>query len=278
MEMEDDNSSARFSPEERERIVRGFEAWIDRAMDDEQPPQGLTAELLAALENGDPLPPLESGQSGSSGCDLYSLWAALTALAQEVRLQGRTFKQLNETLLQSAQSLEASAAEARGDGEDSLVEEARIQQAEARKPQRQEIHLPLNLLLDLRDRVERGGNTARNAAEELAPSRLPRLARWLGVGGGYARHSQEILAAISHGYSLTLDSLDEALVNSNVSRIVCQGQIFDPQRMTAIDIDETSSMPEGTVVEVYRNGYEWNGEIYRTAQVKVARNPMRRYA
>jgi len=276
MAMEEDNSTAGFSPEARERIVRGFEAWLDRAVAEEQPPQGLTAGLLAALENGDPLPPLETGQPGSIGCDLYSLWAAMTALTQEVRLQGRTFKQLKETLVQNAQNLEASAAEARGSGEDAPAEQARIQQAEARQPRKQEIHFPLNVLLDLRERVERGGNTARDAAEELAPKRLPRLVRWLGLGARYAGHTQEIVAALSHGYSLTLDGLDEVLADSSVSRIACLGLIFDPQRMTAVDIEETSSVPQGTVVEVYRNGYEWNGEVYRTAQVKVARNPERK--
>src|ERR1700677_558048 len=282
MEMEEDNSPIEFSPEVRERILRGFEAWLDRnlnsAMADEQPPQELTAGLLAALENGDPLPSLESDQTGSSGCDLYSLWAAMTALTQEVRLQGRTFKQLNETLSQSARSLEASAADAKGGGQDTPAEQSRIQQSEAGQSRKREIHFPLNVLLDLRDRVERGANTARNAAEELAPKRLPRLARWLGVGARYARHTQEILAALSHGNSLTLDSLDEVLVDSNVSRIAFQGQIFDPQRMTALDIEETSSVPQGTVVEVYRNGYEWNEEVYRTAQVKGARTPERKTA
>jgi GrpE len=280
MAMEEDGSSTGFSSEARERIVRGFETWLDqnldRAIADEQSPQGLTAGLLAAFEKGDPLPALEGAQLGGSGCDLYSLWAAMTTLTQEVRLQGRTFKQLNETLGQRAQSLEASAAEARGSGADATADQARMQQAEARLVRQQEIHFPLNILLDPRDRVERGGNTARNAAEELAPKRLPRLARWLGVGAGYASHTQEILAALSHGYSLTLDGLDEVLVDSSVNRIACQGQIFDPQRMTAVDIKETSSVPEGTVVEVYRNGYEWNGEVYRTAQVKVARNPVRK--
>jgi molecular chaperone GrpE len=280
MELEEDNSSAGISPETRARMVRGFEAWLDRNLDrviaDEQPPQGLPAGLLAALENGDPLPPLESEQPGSGGCDLYSLWAAMTALTQEVRLQGRTFKQLNETLSQSAQGQGASTSEARDDGEDAPAEQARIQQSEARQPGKQEIRLPLNVLLDLRDRVERGGSTARNAAAELAPERMPRLARWLGGGARYAGHTQEILAALSHGYSLTLDSLDEALVDSGVSRIACRSQVFDPQRMTAVDIEETCSVPEGTVVEVYRNGYEWNGEVYRTAQVKVARNPERK--
>src|SRR5580658_5088570 len=131
MELEEDNSSARISPETRARMVRGFEAWLDRNLDraiaDEQPPQRLSAGLLAALENGDPLPPLESEQPGSSGCDLYSLWAAMTALTQEVRLQGRTFKQLNETLSQSARSLEASAADAKGGGQDTPAEQSRIQ-------------------------------------------------------------------------------------------------------------------------------------------------------
>ena len=134
MEMEEDDSSTGFSPEVRERIIRSFEAWLDRSIADEQPPQGLTAGLLAALENGDPLPPLESEQTGSRGCDFYSLWAAMTALTQEVRLQGRTFKQLNETLNRSAQSLEASAAEARAGGKDAPAVEAPIHEAEARQP------------------------------------------------------------------------------------------------------------------------------------------------
>ena len=97
------------------------------------------------------------------------------------------------------------------------------------------------------------------------------MARWLGVGGGYARHTQEILAALAQGYSLTLDRLDQALVDLHVSVIVCEGQTFDPQRMTAVEIEETDAVPEGTVVEIYRNGYEWEGEVYRPAQVKVAR-------
>ena len=134
------------------------------------------------------------------------------------------------------------------------------------QPRKQDI----DILIDLRDRLERGIAAARDAAGELTPARLPRLARWLG-GDGYARHAQEILSAVSHGYSLTLDRLDEVLVACSVDRIACLNRVFDPHRMTAIDIDETAAVPEGTVVEVYRDGYEWNGRVYRTAQVKVAR-------
>ena len=40
--------------------------------------------------------------------------------------------------------------------------------------------------------------------------------------------------------------------------------------MNAIDREESSAVPEGTVLEVYRSGYEWNGEVFRPAQVKVS--------
>ncbi len=255
METDTHDPSPRLSPEERERLVRGFETWLENALAAEAPPSGLIDELRLALQNGDPLPPIDGG------CDLYSLWSAMTALTQEVRLQGRTFKQLNDTLVRSR---EVSAAEQRAVDKSSRETQS---SAQARRE--------IDILLDLRDRVERGRSAAISAAEELAPSRLPRMARWLGLGIGYARHTEEILTALSQGYSLTLDRLDQALLDLHVSMIVCAGQRFDPQRMAAVEIEETENLPEGAVVEIYRNGYEWEGEVYRPAQVKVARPPKR---
>src|ERR1700677_2893779 len=84
--------------QERESLLRGLAMWLDDALASEELPQGLTADLLSALANGEPLPAPESARQGG-GYDLYSLWAAMVALTQEIRLQGRAFKQLNETLL-----------------------------------------------------------------------------------------------------------------------------------------------------------------------------------
>ena len=53
--------------------------------------------------------------------------------------------------------------------------------------------------------------------------------------------------------------------------IECVGEPFDPRRMNAVDVEETDRAAEGTVVFVYRAGYEWNGELYRPAQVRVAK-------
>ncbi len=281
MEIDADTSPEKPGFEEHERLMRRFAAWLNRALKDEPPPEGLTAELLSALRDGEELSPLNGTEGGAGqetesgadrGCDLYSLWSAMTTLAQEVRVQGRLFKRLNETLTGSVQNRdtlveETPAAEA-ARAEAPPCELAANGQPRSQAPRKQDI----DVLLDLRDRLERGIASARAVAGELAPTRLPRLARWLGVGGGYARHAQEVFTALLHGYTLTLDRLDEALVACGVDRIACRNRLFDPQRMTAIDIEETGAVPEGTVVEVYRDGYEWNGQVYRAAQVKVARN------
>ena len=87
------------------------------------------------------------------------------------------------------------------------------------------------------------------------------------------RHALETVAALEKGYALTLESLDEVLTKFQVREINCQGQPFDPAFMQAVEVQETLELPEGTVAEVYRKGYEREGEIYRPAQVKVTRRP-----
>jgi molecular chaperone GrpE len=84
----------------------------------------------------------------------------------------------------------------------------------------------------------------------------------------------ETLAALTKGYELGLERLDQTLDEFNAREIRCEGQPFDPRRMTAIDKEESTAVPEGTVLEVYRTGYEWSGEVFRPAQVKVSCVPV----
>jgi molecular chaperone GrpE len=73
---------------------------------------------------------------------------------------------------------------------------------------------------------------------------------------------------------LSLRYLYDLLFQFQVQPIDCEGRPFDPRRMNAVDVEETDRAEEGTVVSVYRMGYEWNGELYRPAQVRVARRPV----
>lgn len=82
------------------------------------------------------------------------------------------------------------------------------------------------------------------------------------------------VAAVMRGYELGLDHLDRILGDVNVRPIRCQDRPFDPRRMNAVDTEESSIVPEGTVLDVYRAGYEWNGDVFRPAQVKVSILPV----
>src|SRR5580692_5070902 len=74
----------------REEILQRFQDWLEGAVATEEPPRGIEAEILAAVTS--------AASEGKESATAYSLWSAMTALKQEVKLQGRSFKELNETL------------------------------------------------------------------------------------------------------------------------------------------------------------------------------------
>jgi molecular chaperone GrpE len=262
----------------REEILQRFEEWLEGALAGEEPPRGIEAEILAAATG--------AGE-GREPADAYSLRSAVTALTQEVKLQGRSFKELNETL--------GSQASRMAERERDLL----VREAERRC--RKEV---LGVLIDLRDRLGRGLDSVR-AGEAgiskpipkpvLVPVPAPVQRGWLARMFSRAdqpRADQPLvdqpradqprpeddtagatLAALKKGYELGLDRVDQTLEEFNAREIPCEGQAFDPRRMNAIDRQESSTVPEGTVIEVYRSGYEWNGELFRPAQVKVACAP-----
>jgi molecular chaperone GrpE len=234
----------------RETILRRFEEWLDGALADEEPPRGIESEILAAMAGGN------GGQASSAA---YSLWAAMTALTQEVKLQGRSFKELNHTLGSEA-------------GRMTERERDLICETERRETERRTRKDVLGILIDLRDRLGRGLESVRaSEAEILKPARRGWRERIFSrpadvTAGG-------TLEALKKGYELGLERLDQTLEEFNAREIPCEGQAFDPRRMNAIDRQESTDVPEGTVIEVYRSGYEWNGEVFRTAQVKVSCAP-----
>ena len=248
---------------DREEILSRFTAWLDTILTQEEAPQGIAAEIFAAIDGRQPEwsgGSVEVTATAVQPCkrdgqwDLYSMWAALTALTQEVKLQGRSFKQLSETVAPLA----------------NLAPFLPEVQRQAEQRARGEV---LDVLLDLRDRLRRGLDSARAGQAELRKSfelgwrsRLFALHKPLEA-------AVETVAALAKGYALSLDRLNELLDRSDVREIECRGQPFNPALMHVVDLEETRDAPEGTVLDVYRPGYQWKGEVYRPAQVKVARRP-----
>jgi hypothetical protein len=238
----------------RDEILRRLEQLLDSACTDEAPPAGIDPEILAAVTG--------AGETEADRrCDSYSLWAAVTALTQEVKLQGRAFLELNRTLeAQTGRLLEEARA--------AHLERERNLQREAERRCRRE---SLGALIDLRDRLGRGRESAR--AREADAQKAAR-AGWLKrVFSPPDRNAVETIDALVRGYELGVERLDQTLGEFQAREIRCKGETFDPRRMNAIDSEESSVVPEGVVVEVYRSGYEWNGEVFRPAQVKVSRAP-----
>lgn len=241
---------------DRTQIVRRFEALLDSVLASEAPPGGIDAEILASV--------MASGDQGSDdrSCDSYALWSAMTALTQEIKLQGRAFQELSHALSDQAEKV---AVELRA----VYAERERNLQRETERRCRREI---LTALIDLRDRLGRGLESVAARRKEIASRPSPGW--WERTFGGQPRdNADETSAALIRGYELGVERLDQTLEEFSAREIRCQGQMFDPRRMNAIESEESAVVPPGTVLEVYRSGYEWNGEVFRTAQVKVARAP-----
>lgn len=183
------------------------------------------------------------------------MWSALTALTQEVKLQGRAFKELNTTLsVQAERAVDQLRSE--------FAERERLVQRQAEQRSRKEI---LDALLDLRDRLERGLVSAQTGAARLRERTW--LQRLVGPDPGPAAAT---IQAMLKGYELGLERLDQTLEDMNVHEIRAVGEPFNPRCMNAVDKEASAEVGAGTVLEVYRSGFSWNGEIFRPAQVKVS--------
>ena len=245
---------------DRGEILRRFETLLDSALAAEDPPAGIDAEILESVLNDSP----DSGgdPAGVGGCDSYALWAAMTALTQEIKLQGRAFQELNRTLAAQPEKIADELRAVYAERESAL-------RRETERRCRRDI---LGAMIDLHDRLARGRDSVRTSERELAAANR---AGWFArtFSRGPAGATADAIAALIRGYELAIERLDQTLDEFNAREILCKGESFDPRRMNAIDSEESAALAPDTVIEVYRSGYEWDGEVFRPAQVKVSRAP-----
>lgn len=238
--------------------------WFDATMAAEEPPRGLDADLIAEL-TADP-------KQEPPGCDQLALWSALTALTQEVRLQGRAFGRLGEALapLTGLEPAVRELSEANGKLLERVEEATRREIREAAEKARLRVERELlEPLLDTRERLMRN---LRSLDEALA-GHASRPRRWFFFRRAGRARQAEAVASLREGSALSLARLDETLANLGVQFIERAGVPFDPRLMQVVQITPTEEAGEGTVLEVVRPGYAWRGEVFRAAQVRVARRP-----
>jgi len=261
----------------RASLVERFDAWLRGVLAEEKPPAGLPAELLHELEEPPSSPPQPDSERRN---DWFAVWSAMTALTQEVKLQGRAFSRLTDSLAPVGQvpsllgdnlaAHQEALRLARDIAEQALADRSDREDERARQAERRASRSLLDVLVDARDRLARGLGLARAHAAELGKHRGWRA--FFRLGRETSRHLFEVTQALEEGYDLALQRIQGTLDRFGVQAIDCLGEPFDPNLMIAADVEESPDVPDGTVMEVYRTGYAWNGETLRPAEVKVARS------
>jgi molecular chaperone GrpE (heat shock protein) len=181
----------------------------------------------------------------------------MTALTQEIKLQGRAFKQLSEKM-------------APFDGLDSTIDKLLVKHREAlhdarriadegradRTQRESELKLAardrvrrelIGLIIEIRDSLNIGMRSAAQSQSKLKEyQNRSRLKDFFSNKSGVQEHQLEIVHSLKKGYQMGLDRMDESLQQLGVAEILCLGNPFDPKTMNAVDIEETDEVPDGT--------------------------------
>ncbi len=73
------------------------------------------------------------------------------------------------------------------------------------------------------------------------------------------------------GFKMILNQFHDVFANNNISSYSAMGEEFNPHLHEAVEADETTDKPEGTILEEYAKGYKMGDYIVRPARVKVAK-------
>lgn len=187
--------------------------------------------------------------AGDETSDLYSVFVEIAGLRNEARAQARLLKDALDQFRAVFETLQSSNAAL-----DRELNDARAGASE----QARTLLRPLLLdMLDVRDRLAAG--LAASAQEAKAP--------WW----AFLRRNAPAADPWREGMEMTLRRLDRALADRRVTSIATIGRPFAPAFARAVATRDDPSVAEGWVIAETRAGFEWDGEVLRTAEVVVAK-------
>jgi molecular chaperone GrpE len=88
-----------------------------------------------------------------------------------------------------------------------------------------------------------------------------------------AAHREAEYETYRKGFELIYKQLLENMAKLGVERVEPLGKEFDPHLHQAVDREETSKQPDGTILAVFQPGYVLQGRVLRPAMVRVAVQP-----
>jgi molecular chaperone GrpE len=274
--------SATLTPAEIDAVLGDFRSWLTR--------------LATAPANSVDLP--------RESVDLHTLVAHFTSLRQEVNLQTRAVRTQQEqsaetlrryseavTALESASAQVADARQRQAQETVNPLLKGMIEVADAQALAAKELARVLTRLDEAL-----GSADQRAATKQLdRRPRVPFLARLFGAGHVLAAQQrfhdwlesrvQSVEVATMHdaalirgrveaaalGLDMGLQRIERTMLQHGLEPIVVEGHPFNPEQMEVIEVVANSGLPTGEVVEEVKRGYLWNGQVFRFAQVRVAK-------
>jgi molecular chaperone GrpE len=75
-----------------------------------------------------------------------------------------------------------------------------------------------------------------------------------------------------NGIELIYRQFQDALLKIGVQAIAATGQVFDPRIHEAVEMVDSTEVPDQQVVDEFQRGYKYKERLLRPAMVRVARN------
>jgi molecular chaperone GrpE len=181
--------------------------------------------------------------------DLNSLLSEMAELKTEVKAESRQFKHTLDTLSSALATVE--------DDNKTLASELaeKTQQLET-----QHIKIIRAMLLDIIDIYDRFA-LGRDVLVNYQPvNSLFKSSR---------KKDINFINRFKQGHDMTLNRLEQILQRYQVSSIKSVGEIFDPETMHVVETDCLPGLENGRVIEELRQGFLYQDQVLRLAEVKV---------
>ena len=243
-------------------------------------------EARAEADFAGPAPAAAAADGEDREVGLYRLVEEFTALRQELKLQTKSTRGLQEQTeallpvlrqaIDQLRSVEPGATKPAVESGKSLAE-ALADLDEALERGRLEIEKARPRLVEEPDAALAAALDAHLAGQSWLRRRWNRSyhaeLRAVVVGLGHANRAA-FFEALLEGYDLIRSRLRRALQAEGIERIDCLGRPVDPERMIVLAVVEDPSRPPGEVIEEVRRGYTWRQRVLRCAEVRASRSPL----
>jgi molecular chaperone GrpE len=113
--------------------------------------------------------------------------------------------------------------------------------------------------------------SARDTERRVEEGKETQLREWLNVVDSLERALfMRPADPVVEGLGAVLAQMEAVLTRQGVTRMGAVGERFDPERHEAIGVRATDEVPDRTVVDVARSGFELGDRVLRPAEVIVS--------